>query len=651
MKGIYYCINNKKEYFSKNLLFIFALFFFCAGYLYGTPIIKDNDSFVIYDTTAPLAQTIKVNRSDDVREFVQKSTRLSYRLNYNNLSYTTNIFEIPMSNYFSPDDSGYKNDGRLLKITRDSNNDIYIAGNRYAENSDTPQGYDTILKYSNNVLAWSISPSTSTAEPVFIRPQGLIIPKNKDFLYAIYYGNETSDPCKIAIYKIYKNTGEYSLIYSSSVTKYMSNNYHNNTEFLVDNDANIYILTKDKSFFIEEVKLQKIDSDGKQVFTKEIRNAYNCGERKLMLLENGLIFILAYSSEYAKDAVALADKFGEVVHTVSISDTYVSNAVKEERKILVGADKDAMYYLCGDLKEQPDGTKLGFEKLVQYDYSGQVIKTIYLPGKVDAQYGSNDDITAYENSNNMTTCFVQNKRLYVPSMLNGNKHYGYIVDINNPPVSLRFSGDSDYEDNVIGKFKAVEGTNAVAFKVKYKNFNGKPPSLHFPIIRIYLNNIEISGSPFSMTAVDESDTDYAKGVEYKADVPLVLKFNEVNNMYTYDIKVEDDDENSFTSDRYTIYEPSFVKDNKAFNYPNPFNPNKTSTKIVFHTPKTENVKIKIYSLNGKKIFEDNFNAAAGQNEYEYKGRDGNGKALYNGVYVCVIEKSGGNAKCKIAVVK
>jgi flagellar hook assembly protein FlgD len=89
----------------------------------------------------------------------------------------------------------------------------------------------------------------------------------------------------------------------------------------------------------------------------------------------------------------------------------------------------------------------------------------------------------------------------------------------------------------------------------------------------------------------------------------------------------------------------------VINAPNPFNPAKQSTKIQFYADQAENVKIKIYTLNGKLVFEDSFSAVAGTNEYEYKGKDGNGNYLYNGVYVCVVEKSGGNAKCKIAVVK
>ena len=89
----------------------------------------------------------------------------------------------------------------------------------------------------------------------------------------------------------------------------------------------------------------------------------------------------------------------------------------------------------------------------------------------------------------------------------------------------------------------------------------------------------------------------------------------------------------------------------CFNAPNPFNPNRTATTIRFNCNKAETITINIYSLNGKLIFKDKFNAVIGTNDYIYKGKDSNGNNLYNGVYLCVIERKEGNLKCKIAIVK
>ncbi|MDR1195828.1 MAG: hypothetical protein LBL00_05050 [Endomicrobium sp.] len=91
---------------------------------------------------------------------------------------------------------------------------------------------------------------------------------------------------------------------------------------------------------------------------------------------------------------------------------------------------------------------------------------------------------------------------------------------------------------------------------------------------------------------------------------------------------------------------------KIFNAPNPFNPARgQSTKILFKANGNETVRIRIYTLMGDKVFEDTYHAMPGTNEYEYKGRDNSGKMLYNGAYLCVLEKPSGNGRCKMLVIK
>lgn len=95
-----------------------------------------------------------------------------------------------------------------------------------------------------------------------------------------------------------------------------------------------------------------------------------------------------------------------------------------------------------------------------------------------------------------------------------------------------------------------------------------------------------------------------------------------------------------------------VLSGKIFNAPNPFNPAiGQSTKIVFMSNGNENVKIKIYTLMGDKVFEDNYKAVNGTNEYEYGGKDNNGRMLYNGTYLCIVEKASGNGKFKMLIIK
>ena len=655
--------NNKNKSFLEIFLLVFGAVLFSGGYLYAAPIIKDTDFFIVYNTTS-LPQATKVSRLDNVQEFFQKSTGLLYKINYDNLSYTTNLFEIPTNDYYSSADLSYKNDGRVFKIARDLNNDVYIAGNKYLTNpniSTAAAGYDTISKYSNNVLQWSIAPSTSN--PSLIISQGLIIPKNKTFLYAIYYGGHYDNGYVYAkkIYRIDKNSSLYSLIYSSSNS---FDYYLDDASFIVDDDGYVYILARGN---INKLILQKIDSYGNQIFIKEFTGTGNTSSyikpHSLQFLEDGLLFVAGedgYSSNSSyisnpNHIIILIDTAGNILQQSIVNNIgyheYATYNPRAFGKSFAGIDKDGIYYLYYDLNvsSRPEATS-GMSKLIQHNYQGEEIKTLYLPGRID-----NNSYTSYiDNILFGLLCwrnyFVQNKRLYVPYTSNGSRHFGYTMDVNNLPISLKFSNVFGFENSVVGNFKAVQGQNSVPFRVKYKNFREKAPLANFPRVRIYLNDIEIIGSPFVMSPVDASDIDYAKGIEYEVNVPLTFNFNRLDETYTYNIEVADGVSN-FISDRYKIYEPSFVQDNKSFNYPNPFNPNKTSTKVVFHTPKSENVKIKIYSLNGKKIFEDSFNAVSGQNEYEYKGRDGNEKTLYNGIYLCVIEKSGGHAKCKIAIVK
>ena len=91
--------------------------------------------------------------------------------------------------------------------------------------------------------------------------------------------------------------------------------------------------------------------------------------------------------------------------------------------------------------------------------------------------------------------------------------------------------------------------------------------------------------------------------------------------------------------------------NKVFNYPNPFNPTKTKTNIVFRVNSPQIVKIKIYSEYGDLVNTIEAAAAAGTNEVKFDGRDKSGQLLFNGSYIAKIERAEGAAKCYILIVK
>lgn len=97
---------------------------------------------------------------------------------------------------------------------------------------------------------------------------------------------------------------------------------------------------------------------------------------------------------------------------------------------------------------------------------------------------------------------------------------------------------------------------------------------------------------------------------------------------------------------------------RAYNAPNPFNPQKgQETRIFFEMTEEGRADIDIYSEYGDKIFHVTCNnLTAGNNEYSYKGKDDFGSNLYNGTYLCIINKkySSGHTsteKCRLLIIK
>jgi hypothetical protein len=96
-----------------------------------------------------------------------------------------------------------------------------------------------------------------------------------------------------------------------------------------------------------------------------------------------------------------------------------------------------------------------------------------------------------------------------------------------------------------------------------------------------------------------------------------------------------------------------ASEDTAFNYPNPFNPTRQTTNIVFYTPSTGSYTIKIFTITGKIVRTIKGNVtAAGSVEVTWDGKNGRGQIVRNGVYVAIIlPPGGGKQTVKIAVVK
>ncbi|MDI6756684.1 MAG: hypothetical protein QME32_01525 [Endomicrobiia bacterium] len=78
---------------------------------------------------------------------------------------------------------------------------------------------------------------------------------------------------------------------------------------------------------------------------------------------------------------------------------------------------------------------------------------------------------------------------------------------------------------------------------------------------------------------------------------------------------------------------------KAFNYPNPFDPNIGPTKIVFDMAQSGSAEVSVYTELGDLCWRKEFDGLLrGANEITYDGRDDAGRILYSGPYVVVIIK-------------
>jgi len=96
---------------------------------------------------------------------------------------------------------------------------------------------------------------------------------------------------------------------------------------------------------------------------------------------------------------------------------------------------------------------------------------------------------------------------------------------------------------------------------------------------------------------------------------------------------------------------------KFFCAPNPFRAGSESTTCLFNMPGDGSAKISIYAMPSfDRVYSKTLgNLSAGINNFSYQGQDDRGRSLFNGVYMAVIEISGGTQhatqKFKLLVVK
>lgn len=542
---------------SKIALILSFILFFCLN-VFAEKIIKDTDFFC----DAPmLVSVIRVNRFDDIKEFYQKSTNLMYTADFETYKHKSVIFNIDMTPFVNDNDSG-ESMYLGVKISRDLNGDIYVAGRTTAALTDE------IKKYQGTTEKWSIIPRSGSAGRHCVEANGLLLSKNNNFLYAVYNGSYALGE-KREIYKINKETGAYSLIYSTPVPAYT---YALRSFGVITDDAdNIYILSTLGS---NKIALEKLNPSGTVIFRKEFAGSGN-GDvvaTDMKFLNNGNLFIVAndgYNStagNFMKNIIVVLDKHGNVM-----SNSVLNITKSGETQYYVDADSGGVYYsaVYTSLTSEENKEKGGMGRILYYNFQGQLIKTLYLPCRLKSTadiysaygwyvgrsfYGEYSGRYRYP----LLAPFIENERLYMPLIRIHNSagtefaaNKSYNVNLNNPLISLKFSEVADFQDSTI-KPQYISTLNPnMKFRVKYKNFREKAPAAGFPRVHIYADGTAVPGSPFIMTSTAPNDIDYAKGIDYEVSVPLTC-----NAQTVYSYKFEVTDGNSFESDLYTI--PSYL---------------------------------------------------------------------------------------------
>ncbi len=89
------------------------------------------------------------------------------------------------------------------------------------------------------------------------------------------------------------------------------------------------------------------------------------------------------------------------------------------------------------------------------------------------------------------------------------------------------------------------------------------------------------------------------------------------------------------------------------NRPNPFNPNENETMILFRPTTSGVVTITIYDLYGGVVYSEQRDVTAGVEvlDFSWDGRNGKGRVVANGGYICRVHGNGMDLRRKIAVVK
>lgn len=175
---------------------------------------------------------------------------------------------------------------------------------------------------------------------------------------------------------------------------------------------------------------------------------------------------------------------------------------------------------------------------------------------------------------------------------------------------------------------------------------------------------DISGSGFQngasvKLALSGEDEIIASSVVVSSSTKISCSFDLTGKKTgAWDLIVTNSDGSSFTlPTAFTV--KSWVTSGTMVNYPNPFDPTKGLTTIVFDLPENADTTLLIFNISAELIYKQDFSSGfnggkAGNNSISWNGFSAFGEMAANGVYFTrIVDKAHGKilAKGKIAVLR
>jgi len=218
--------------------------------------------------------------------------------------------------------------------------------------------------------------------------------------------------------------------------------------------------------------------------------------------------------------------------------------------------------------------------------------------------------------------------------------------VSDSPV-LSWTGEANYVSDGLNPEKGTTSTEFV-YRIEYAHKHNLPPKDGYPKVHILKGGLEIASSPFSMVEVDTTDTTYADGKPYT----YTRTFSSTGEDYSYYFEAKDVCEAQAIGIPTTelrgpdkVLAPNLES---MIVYPNPFQPARGHTRIVF-AELTTDATVRIFDSAGQEISRGD---VSWEMSWAWDVRNSEGEKVARGIYIYLVTNSQGEKKIgKIAVVK